>query len=334
MTPPQSPPKKNRPIPKPSLSPKHLAIRSLRAGLAVLIIIWLVSLVSSEELISAVLQISLLDLSVLLMISVLLISVSVIKWSAFLSHLGIRPGFTRLFALYLVGYFVNVFTPSFIGGDIVRSLALGPNVNRAHAISATVLERYTGIVAMLFMALIACFFSRAVSKEIFIVVVIAVVGCIIATLLIACDYLVRIADILRLPARVAQIFKSVHEGLIWGGKDLPLISKAMGWSFVFHLLTVINTAAVGVAVGWVDIPWVGLAVVVPLILIIGAVPISPQGLGIQEGAFVFFLHSVGATTGQALAIAIVLRAKSYLLALLGGAIWLAGRGSLGSAESD
>ena len=78
---------------------------------------------------------------------------------------------------------------------------------------------------------------------------------------------------------------------------------------------------VGHAVGWEEIPWGDLFVVVPLILLIGAVPVSPQGLGIQEGAFVFFLSGVGASSGQAMAIALVLRAKSYLLAAVGGLLW-------------
>jgi uncharacterized membrane protein YbhN (UPF0104 family) len=93
-------------------------------------------------------------------------------------------------------------------------------------------------------------------------------------------------------------------------------------SITFHLLTVVNTVAVATAVGWASPPWGDLFVVVPLILLVGAVPISPHGLGLQEGAFVFFLHSVGATTGQALAIALVLRAKSYVLALVGALGWI------------
>jgi uncharacterized membrane protein YbhN (UPF0104 family) len=129
-----------------------------------------------------------------------------------------------------------------------------------------------------------------------------------------------------LPQAATRIIEKVHEGFVWGLGDRKLLLKAFGLSVLFHLLTIVNTAAVGAAVGWSDIPWGGLLVVVPLILLIGAVPISPQGLGIQEGAFVFFLHSVGATTGQALAIALVLRAKSYVLAILGGGVWLVRRG--------
>jgi uncharacterized membrane protein YbhN (UPF0104 family) len=109
---------------------------------------------------------------------------------------------------------------------------------------------------------------------------------------------------------------------VWGVEDFRLVAKALVISLMFHLLTVINTAAVASAIGWSTVPWTSLVIVVPLILIVGAVPISPQGLGIQEGAFVFFLSSVGATTDQALAIALVLRVKSYLLAICGGLLWL------------
>ena len=307
---------------------KKISIRRwlLRAILAAALVLVLFYLVPTEELFAAIVQISLVDIVVLIVISVLLISVSVWKWRLFLQHLGIEQSFGKLFSLYLLGYFVNVFAPSFIGGDVVRSLALGSQVNRSHAVSATVLERYTGVVAMLVMALCACCMARGVTREIVLVVIAAGGGCILVTWMIIAGWLTRCAIALGLPQAATRIIEKVHEGFVWGLGDRKLLLKAFGLSVLFHLLTIVNTAAVGAAVGWSDIPWGGLLVVVPLILLIGAVPISPQGLGIQEGAFVFFLHSVGATTGQALAIALVLRAKSYVLAILGGGVWLVRRG--------
>lgn len=270
---------------------------------------------------SALRKISLRDLGILAALSAALISVSVVKWRAFLRRLHIAATFGRLCRLYLVGYFINIFTPSFIGGDVVRSLYVGPGVDRAHAVSATFLERYTGIVAMLLMALTAVFVSDVVTPHIRVIVVLMTVGCVVGTWMVFSGLLTRLASRLSLPPPFLIILKRVQEGLVWGMGDRPLLLRALGLSIVFHLLTVVNTAAVGMAVGWVDIPWEGLLVVVPLILLVGAVPISPQGLGIQEGAFMFFLHSLGASSGQALAIALVLRAKSYILALLGGLLW-------------
>lgn len=293
----------------------------LRAIVAAGFVALVLYLVNADQLLEALLQVSLRDILLLVVISILLIGVSVIKWRAFLQHLGISASFEKLFGLYLVGYFVNIFTPSFIGGDVVRSLALGSTVNRAHAVSATFLERYTGIVAMLAMAAISVCFADVVTKPIVVLVCLAVLGCGVATGLVMAGVVQRLAQFFRLPSKVCRTIDAVHEGLVLGMQDPRLLRRALILSLLFHLLTIVNTAAVAYAVGWTDIPWRGLLVVVPLILLVGAVPVSPQGLGIQEGAFVFFLHSVGATTGQALAIALVLRAKSYVLALCGAVVW-------------
>jgi uncharacterized protein (TIRG00374 family) len=289
-------------------------------------------LVSTKQLVDAFYQISWPDIVVLAVLSLLLIGVSVVKWRSFLRHLGISTPFEKLFSLYLVGYFVNIFTPSFVGGDVVRSLALGSTVNRAHAVAATFLERYTGIVAMLCMAGVAVCFSDVVTRPIVVVVFLSVLGCVVVTWAVLTGLLNRLAYRLRLPAKVVRTLDAVHEGLVLGVQDRGLLYRALVLSVLFHLLTVVNTAAVAHAVGWSDIPWRGLMVVVPLILLVGAVPLSPQGLGIQEGAFVFFLNSIGASPAQALAIALVLRAKSYLLAILGGCVWLMRRDAWNTAD--
>jgi uncharacterized protein (TIRG00374 family) len=296
--------------------------RLLKAVVAVIAAFAVFWAVDASLVYDALSRISSSDIVILAAISFLLIGASVWKWGCFLAYLGISAGFWRLFRLYLIGYFVNVFTPSFVGGDVVRSLYIGSSVDKAHAVSATFLERYTGVVAMLAMALCAVFLSDAATFEIQLLVVSLSVGCGLATWFIFAGTLGTLAGRLRAPEKILRIIDRVHEGLVWGVEDFRLVAKALVISLMFHLLTVINTAAVASAIGWSTVPWTSLVIVVPLILIVGAVPISPQGLGIQEGAFVFFLSSVGATTDQALAIALVLRVKSYLLAICGGLLWL------------
>jgi uncharacterized protein (TIRG00374 family) len=302
--------------------------RFLRLGLGVACIAGVLYLVNTDELLQALSQVSARDVLLLVGLSCVLIGVSVLKWQLFLAHLGIRNSFVKLFGLYLVGYFVNMFTPSFIGGDVVRSMAMGPGVDRAHAVSATFLERYTGIVAMLAMAACAAAFSDAITPQIVWTVVAAVCACVVGTWLVAAGVLSAVVTFLRLPGAARTIVDRVYQGLLLGLSDRRLLARALVLSVIFHLLTIVNTVAVGAAVGWEEIPWKGLLVVVPLILLIGAIPVAPQGLGIQEGAFVYFLHAVGATTGQALAIALVLRAKSYLLAAAGGVVWLVAKNHL------
>lgn len=293
-----------------------------RYGIGVAVFAVLLWWIEPLSVLSALGGVSFEDLAALAVVSFLLILVSVIKWRLFLSRLGIHATVQRLFSLYLLGYFVNLLMPSVLGGDVVRSLYVGKEVDRARSVSATLLERYTGLMAMLLMALVGLWWAPYVTRPISVLVVtVAGAACGGSAMLFSrrTTWLLRQ---LRVPTRFVSIASRVEEGLRYGMQDKGLVVQALVLSVVFHLLTVANTAAAGWAVGWESIPLGELFVVVPLILLVGAIPISPQGLGIQEGAFVFFLQGLGCTSGQALALALVLRAKSYVLALLGGTVWL------------
>ena len=119
--------------------------------------------------------------------------------------------------------------------------------------------------------------------------------------------------------------KLLHESLlcIWSQKGV--IGEALLLSMVFHTITVVNVLASGWAVGWIDAPIFELFVVLPVILIVSAVPVTPQAIGFQEGVFVFYLTQLGATLEQALGVALIVRAKSYILAGLGSIIWVSER---------
>ncbi len=294
----------------------------LRYSLGIAVLGALLIYTDPISLISAFKDISLRDLALLALISFLLILVSVIKWQAFLTRLGITASIRRLFGLYLLGYFVNLLMPSVVGGDVVRSLYVGKGADRAHSVSATLLERYTGLMAMLLMAIVGVWWAPHVTAPIKVLVVAVTCGAILGSALLFSRRTTWLLGRFRAPERIVSMTRRIEDGLVLGMKDRGLVIRALLLSFVFHVLTVANTAAAGWAIGWENIPVAELFVVVPLILLVGAVPISPQGLGIQEGAFIFFLHTLGCTTSQALALALLLRAKSYVLALIGGVVWL------------
>ncbi len=294
----------------------------LRYALGLGVLALLLTCTEPIAVLSAFKDISLGDIALLGIIAFLLILVSVVKWRAFLLRLGIHSSLPRLLALYLLGYFVNLLMPSVLGGDVVRSLYVGKRGDRAHSISATLLERYTGLMAMLLMAIVGVWWAPHVTPPIRVMVCALTLGAVFGSLLLFTRKTTWLLECVRVPEKIILLVRRIEDGLIAGMRDKQLVMWALMLSVVFHALTVANTAAAGWAIGWEDIPVGELIVVVPLILLAGAVPISPQGLGIQEGAFVFFLHALGCTTEQALALALLLRAKSYVLALIGGMVWL------------
>ena len=266
----------------------------------------------------------------LMLISFLLILISAIKWKIFLVHLGGKVRLRTLYRWYLVGYFVNLILPSYLGGDAVRSFEIGKSVGQAKAAAATILERYTGFTAMLMLGCIAMNFSTLVTIEMKIALVgllVAVIGLTFFSLnehirsLIA--EIKALQFITRYFGKLAEAFKSVI--------DSPtVLFESYLLSILYHSITVLNVWACARAVGWMDPSFKGLFVVLPLILTLGALPISPQGFGIQEGAFYFFLTHLGATSEQAVGIALLLRAKSYVIAMVGSLFWLKGKQSTAS----
>lgn len=278
--------------------------------------------VDIHELLGALSQLTLSAVLGLALLAAALIYVSALKWGLFLNELGARESTLRLFALYLVGYFVNLLLPSYVGGDALRSWYVGKNFRQHDAAAATILERYTGLVAMVALALVFVWFPKAVSGQVKAAVLLVAFGVAALTIMARSARLLQMLSHNKRAAVITPHLLKVQACFAVAAANKKLLLKALALSFLYHSLTVVNTMMAAYAVGWYDAPLLDLFVVLPLILLIGALPLTPQGLGIQEGAFYFFLHGVGATSAQALGVALVLRAKSYVLALIGGVIWL------------
>jgi glucose uptake protein GlcU len=76
-----------------------------------------------------------------------------------------------------------------------------------------------------------------------------------------------------------------------------------------------------------NIPFSFLSAIVltPIILMVSSVPLTVNGLGVWEWAFSFYMAQAGAPLDQGLAVALALRAKSLLVSLIGGILFLAER---------
>lgn len=285
---------------------------------ALAIVIWMADLRSVVDSLS---RITLFWLVVLAALSFVMLAVSTLKWQLFLDRLGSKQPFFKLFNLYLLGYFINTLMPSYVGGDVVRSLYVDVTHKRHDSLVATFLERFTGLAAMIIIAFVCSWISPLVTPQIRIAVGVVFLGLVVGTVCSFSRSSVAFLDRFKFPQAVMRLVVKTQEALRFGVADPGLIFTATLLSFAFHFLTVVNTMAVAYAVGWNNPSFLDLCVVVPLILLVGAIPVAPSGLGITEGAFFYFLTRVGATPDQAVGIALVLRAKSYVLALLGGLVW-------------
>ncbi len=288
--------------------------------------------VDTKQLIDVFKGIDLLQLFLLFVASFVLIWISCIKWRMFIRASGHNPDLFYLIRLYVLGYFVNLISPSTFGGDVVRSYQLAKTSGKTYeSFSSTFLERFTGLIAMALLAVTAVLIGTVETKglevPVFLFALIVMGGSFVCFTKVGITLFEKVSLMLggilgmKFKARLSTFVSKIKAASDYARGDFSLITKTLLVSFVFHFCTIWNTKLAANAIGWWAAPIDGLLVVVPLVLIVSSIPLTPGGIGIQESAFVFLLQRIGANREEALAVALLLRAKSIVLGLLGGIIW-------------
>jgi uncharacterized protein (TIRG00374 family) len=301
---------------------KRIAQQVFKSALALGILAILFFVVDLSALQTALSQLSISAFSYLMMISFVLVYISSVKWELFIESFGASVTCLRLFALYLLGYFINLLVPSYVGGDLTRSYYLGKDAGQHEALASTLLERYTGFVAMMILGVLSLLFVPELAWSIRLIVLGMAAGLVALTVLALWPRVLQFEPKISWLAFFFRHARKIQAALHLATKKKGLLLKTLGLSFVFHSFTVVNVLATAWVIGWKDAPILDMFAVLPIVLLIGALPITPAGLGIQEGAFFYFLQTLGATEAQALAVGLVLRAKIYVLALFGGLVWI------------
>ncbi len=259
----------------------------------------------------------------------LLIAVSAWKWQIILRAQDIHVSLLRLFWLYVVGYFYNTVLPTNVGGDVVRAYALGKQTGKnAQSFSSVFIERFTGLTALLLMALLAFAFAiyRLWDVRLTVLLVISVAGYFVLLLFFFNKKLIDKISMIKLPL----LNKMIRKLNAFQAATMAFRSKrrtlffAMANSLLFYILAVLNVFVSSLAFD-ADITLLEALTITPIVLVITMIPISIGGIGLAEGAYVFTFQRFGMTGAMGLSVALLMRAKALLAGIVGG-IYYASRG--------
>jgi uncharacterized membrane protein YbhN (UPF0104 family) len=103
------------------------------------------------------------------------------------------------------------------------------------------------------------------------------------------------------------------DGLLW---------RALAMSVLFHLLACLNVYLAALSIGFQP-AFAHVMAITPIILMLTMIPVSPNNLGWWEWCFSVLFADVGGTVAQGLAVALILRAVALLVSLAGGVLLLA-----------
>jgi uncharacterized protein (TIRG00374 family) len=249
------------------------------------------------------------------------------RWQVVIGTEKIRVSLGRLFYWYMVAGFFRMFLPTVLGGDVVRAHALAKHTGRAaFAAASVVMERILGLSAMIGIALAALAVSPlardipTVYPGVLVICVAYVAGLFVLFHRALEQTIVRLLERIHLDGlsqKVAHGFQTLYA---LREHHLVLLLAFLA-SVLFQLLGVYTIYLIGHALG-LDVPWTYYFVTVPVIWLMTMLPISINGMGVRESAFVLFFAAAGVSNTDAILLAFLVFAQMVLISLLGGALYM------------
>ena len=239
----------------------------------------------------------------------------------------IEIGYFYTLRLTFAGLFAGNFLPSSVGGDAIKVLALARTGHGAGTPTASiVIDRVINLVAAAFLLPAVLFVPALIEPQIINTIGMNATGLLLGGVLLGgVLYLGRGPIIRRLQAiRPASALTNKIYGFFvslltiatrWATKP-GLLLKALGLSWA-ALLSGIGTIWVASQGLGITASFIELTAIVILLYFVALLPISLNGLGIQEVSLVYMLGQLGATPEQALALAVFSRLFQVGTSLLG-----------------
>lgn len=267
------------------------------------------------------------------------------KWGLLLESAGLEVSFGRLLAYQWVAEFFNNFLPAQVGGDVMRGYALASDTHRTADVAASVLiDRFIGLTVFMVAAALGSvamlLWGRpdgvAFSQEQRVSVQIIALGSGGASLLLL-GMLVAILSrrlkvlverlLYRLPfLQVAlPIWTKLAEAFNVYRYQYRALLLASLCSVLIVLLTSVNIWLIAQAIQPGSISLLEVLTINPIIVFVAlALPLSPGGLGVRQGAFAATFLLMGAGEELGILVGLIQQFIGYLVSLPGGYWWVRG----------
>ncbi len=216
------------------------------------------------------------------------------RWKILARVMDFHNSLKEFVIYYFAGMFFSLFLPTLIGGDVAKCYYLSRGHKKTlQAIISVLADRGTGLIALILIAWSSLFLMDGVSVSAQFAWGIKAAGIAMIAGLITPFFAAGL--VARLGGRVAEISLSY-----W--KRRGVLLNAILLSFGFQMIVIIVHILIGHSLG-LAIPWKFYLFLVPVVAAVSMLPVSLSGLGVREGAYVYFLSLANIPQDEALTFA-------------------------------
>lgn len=238
---------------------------------------------------------------------------------------GIPISLSEACQLTFVGYFFNNFLPTSVGGDIVKALCASRiTKNTVKSVTAVLMDRIFGLFTFILIpSLTLVFFMKSIGNRMVPVMVytLLVLSCAAFFLIFSrgAARKLRFLEVFLERFNLGKKLRALYEGLHDFKNHKQVVFFAMLLSVVGQCASILVLYLMGLSLGLGTAP-IYFFLLVPVVHLVSMLP-SLNGLGIREGAYIYFLTPY---TGKeyAAALGILWLGLLILLSVIGGVIYL------------
>jgi uncharacterized protein (TIRG00374 family) len=261
--------------------------------------------------------------------------INVGRWQLMLRGQSAKAPLPSLIRLYLVGMFFNNVLPSRLGGDVVR--AYGASLiatTKTRSAAAVIMDRLVGAFSVLVIGMMAIGLSASRLPEIyrsFTVLCFAVSLLVLGLMLYRNERLSKLrsrllslSDLSVFGFKIRPRFEAAIDALRSYSRMRGVVAQGFLISLVANGFSIFNLYLYARAVQ-ADVGFGDVATIAPIILAVGLLPISINGIGTIEATFMLLFGTLGVDAHVSIVMAILRRLALLVLSLAGGVLYAARR---------
>lgn len=252
---------------------------------------------------------------------------SALRWQQVLLVFDARVSLRTLTGHYLAGQFVGNVLPSTIGGDVLRVTRCAKSIGSTPtAFASVVLERLSGMVALPMLVVIGFTFRPSLfhaQHSWFALVVSAITLGALGLILFAAGH-PKIAGRFATNENWTRFIGAVFQGIDRARRDPRQIVRVLLTALIYQVFIVGSYVLIFRALD-LDVPIAAVFAFIPAVSMLQTLPISLGGLGVREGALVFFRHGLGVHSASAITVGLLWYGSLVIVSMLGAPIVAVGQ---------
>ena len=260
--------------------------------------------------------------------------IGMIRWQMVLKMQGFELPFSRIAEISFVAQFFNAFLFGSTGGDLIKAYYVARETHHRKTDAAVTVfaDRLIGLFSMLVFAVIMMFFnqdwifSQKSTTLIAYIIILMFCGCAVLVFLAfrggVSRHFPKARQLLRKLPLGETIEKSI-DSFRTIGRQTPLLFGAFALSMALNIVCVLQFMVIAQGLN-ISAPAVAMFGIVPMIISISSLPITPSGLGIRENLFVLMLSTsaIKVEPTPALSLSLLALAGSLFWSVIGGVVYL------------